>query len=406
MRTPEVAALLSSPKFIAYELARTFGFLAFQIQAVAVAWQVYATTNSALDLGYVGLALFLPRLLLSFLGGDLADRRSRSLLGGLGYIIIAFACLGLALATSSEHPASLSLIYALLVVIGIARAIGGPAGSAMLPQIVAATNLPQAIAISSGAWQLATIIGPSAGGFLFASIGAHKVHLWSALLFLLAGIVTILLRTPRPIDLPDNSMLDRLREGVRFVWIEKALLGALSLDLFAVLLGGAVALLPIYAKDILHVGPEGLGLLRSGPSIGAAVIAVWLTLVPIRHGAGRKMFLGVAVFGLATCVFALSTHFWLSMAALVVLGAADMISVVVRHSLVQLYTPDSMRGRVSAVNQVFIGASNELGEFESGLTAHWFGVVPAAVLGGVGTLVVAAIWWRRFPSLRQIDRLT
>jgi len=389
--------------FVLYWCARVAAMLAHQMVAVAVGWQVYALTDSALDLGFVGLAQFLPSFVLVLVVGQVADRFDRRRV--LQACMAAEACAALGLAIGSyTGRIDAHAIFALVMVVGAARAFQQPAMQALLPALVPRVLLSRAIATNSSAGQVAIIAGPALGGLIYA-LGPTAVYVVSVALFLVTGLTIHLIRFREPPPAPGKVTLDSVFAGIRFIRSRPAVLGAISLDLFAVLLGGATALLPIYARDILHTGPWGLGLLRSSAAIGALVMALWLMRRPIRRRAGRTMFAAVAVFGLGTLVFGVSRSFALSLCALVVLGAADMISVVVRQSLVQLQTPDAMRGRVSAVNALFIGTSNQLGEFESGVTAAWFGVVPSVVIGGLGTLLVVALWMRLFPGLASIDRL-
>jgi MFS family permease len=384
--------------------ARLAGVSAAQMLMVAVGWQVYELTSSAWDLGLVGLLQFLPALLLALPAGQLVDRWHRGrIVAGCMAVLVAVA-LVLALA-SQLGAASRALLLGLSVVLGAVRAFQVPATQALTPLLVPPAVLPRALAFSSGGLQLAVIGGPALGGLVYTA-GAPWVYGLCSALFLLAAGLALRIRLDHVPPRREPTSLATLLAGVRFVFGHKLVLGATSLDLFAVLLGGATALLPMFAKDVLHVGPQGLGLLRAAPAVGALLMSVWLARRPIRRRAGPKLLVAVAVFGAAQLVFGLSTLFWLSMAALAVSGAADMVSIVVRQTLVQLETPDAMRGRVSAVNGLFIGASNQLGEFESGATAAWLGPVGSVVLGGVGTLAIAALWWRLFPALARRDRLS
>jgi MFS family permease len=397
-----VAFVLRNRNLSFFVAARFCSAMATMMFSVAVGWQVYALTHSAFALGMVGLAQFLPAFLLSLPGGLAADRFDRRslLLASFGLVLlVGAALLGLAL-----HPSpSPYAIFAVVAFLGVARAFMAPANGSLLPFLVPHADFARAVAWNSTVFQVATIAGPALGGILYA-FGASVVYGTATGLLVLGFGFIASLRGGWHVPSPSTGW-HGLLEGVRFVFAKKAILGAVSLDLFAVLFGGATALLPIFARDILHVGPWGLGILRSSPAVGAALVALWLAHHPIPGRAGRRMFACVAIFGLATIGFALSRSFWLSLVALVTLGGADMVSVVVRGTLVQVSTPDVMRGRVSAVNSMFIGASNELGEFESGLTAAWLGTVPATVLGGLGTLAVVAVWWRCFPTLRRADRL-
>lgn len=400
MPDPSLRSLLAIADFRLYLSARFLIMIGMQMVNVAVGWQVYSLTGDPLHLGYVGLAQFLPALLLTLPAGHMADILDRKwlLLGGI--LVNMSASLGLLLLAVKGDPA-LWAIMTLLVLIGLGRSFVAPASQSVLPLLAPQEQFSRAVAVSSTSWQAAIILGPALGGLLYA-LGASVVYGVAASLLAVGAACVALMKT----NLKARAVgAEGVLDGVRFVLKNKDILGAISLDLFAVLLGGATALMPIFAKDILHVGPEGLGLLRAAPAIGATAMAAWVARNPIRNFAGRKMFAAVGVFGAATIVFGLSQHFWLSMAALVVLGASDIVSVIIRQTLVQLKTPDAMRGRVSAVNLIFITSSNELGEFESGFTAALFGAVPAVILGGLGTLGVAALWAWMFPTLRKVDRL-
>jgi MFS family permease len=397
--------------FNAFQAARTLAILGTQMQSVAIGWQIYAVTNRAMDLAWVGLAQFLPAVFFSLAGGHAADRfqRKRILIvcyGALAALSLVLHWIAQGHARAGEG-ARVGPIYAVLVCVGIARAFQGPANQAIVPTLVPAEHFGNAVAWGSSLWQTAMVLGPTAGGIAYAAFGgpAPVYALAAVCLAVSAGLVAWL-RPAAPRQREASASMASLLAGVRYVWQNQILLGAMSLDLFAVLLGGATALLPVYARDILHLGPWALGTLRSAPALGAAVTAVLLAVRPIERGAGVKMFAGVAVFGVATIVFGLSRSFGVSLVALLVVGAADMVSVFVRSALVQLATPDAMRGRVGAVNMVFIGASNELGEFESGVLAQGMGAVASVVLGGIGTLVVVAIWAWRFPDLRRVARIT
>ncbi|HEV8244617.1 MAG TPA: MFS transporter, partial [Polyangiaceae bacterium] len=374
-----------------------------QMQGVAVAWHVYALTRDPLALGYVGLAQFLPAVVLWLVTGQVADRFDRSRILSTCHIVLALCALGL-MGVSLSGVHSTAPIYAILVLVGGARAFGGPAAQALMPNLVPKSDLQNAIAWSSSTWQIAVVTGPALGGLLYAATSATAVY-GAQLLLELVSIGYFVSIATRSRGQAQVRSFGELVMGLRYVVREKLLLGAISLDLFAVLLGGAVALLPVFARDILHTGPSGLGLLRSAPAAGAGLTAIALAYRPIGRRAGPTMLACVFVFGLSTIGFGLSRHFALSLLALAVAGATDMVSVFVRQSLVQLNTPDAMRGRVAAVNLVFIGASNELGEFESGLTAAWLGSVPAVVLGGAGTCLVVLCWTLLFPELRRAERL-
>jgi MFS family permease len=378
--------------------------IATQVQSVAVGWQVYEISRSPMALGFVGLAEFVPMFLLVLPAGDITDRTDQRKVLSIALIVQAISA-ALLLFFNFTPLHSLTPFYAVLVLFGAARGFSAPSSQSLLPFIVPPERLPKSIAWSSSAFQTAVIAGPAIGGFLYA-FGPVAAYAVCFLCFLAGGIGTSILGGRRQSGpRSDANAIARVAEGVRFVRHRPVVLGAISLDLFAVLLGGAVALLPIYARDILHVGPIGLGVLRSATAVGAVTPAVALGRKPIERHTGTRMFGAVAVFGIATIVFGLSKNFYLSLAALAVLGASDMISVYVRSALVQFATPDAMRGRVSAVNMLFIGASNELGEFESGITAAWFGTVPSVVIGGLGTLAVVALWMWLFPPLRSVDRL-
>ncbi len=370
---------------------------------VAVGWQMYDLTGSAWDLGLVGLLQFLPAVPLALVAGHVIDRFHRARI--LAVCMAVQVGVALLLAGASHGGwAGRELLLALSVVLGAVRAFQMPSQQALTPSLVPQPLLPRALAFSSAGLQGAVIAGPALGGFIFVA-GATAVYASSAVLFMLAGALCLVIHYEHqpPPSLPVDWAT--LLAGVHFIWQRKTVLGAISLDLFAVLLGGATALLPMFAKDVLHVGPWGLGLLRGAPALGALLMSVALTRWPVRRRTGHTLLGAVAVYGASQLAFGLSTVFALSLAALALSGAADMVSVVIRQTLVQLETPDEMRGRVSAVNSVFIGASNQLGEFESGATAAWLGPVGSVVLGGVGTLMVAALWLRLFPTLAQRDEL-
>jgi MFS family permease len=389
--------------FAYYCASRFVSALAIQMQNVAVGWRVYDLTGDPLALGLVGLAGFLPAVCLALVTGHVADRFDRRSVLMTCYAVMTLTGLGL-LAHTLLHSGVVWPIFLLTFVYGSARAFANPAGQALLPNLVPVAQFRNAVAWNSSAWQTATIIGPALGGILYA-FGGTVVFATSALAYAATALLAAMIAHRGAAGGREKPSWGSLLAGILFIRSRPAILGAILLDLFAVLLGGATALLPIYARDILQVGPLGLGLLRSMPAAGAVAMALLLANRPLERHAGRRMLLAVAVFGLATIVFGLSSNLYLSLACLAVLGAADMISVYVRQTLVQLETPDAMRGRVAAVNAVFIGASNELGEFESGVLAAAVGAVPAVVLGGVGTIAVAALWARWFPSLRDRDRL-
>lgn len=388
--------------FAFYLSARLLGTIAVQMQNVAVGWQVYALTGDALNLGFIGLAQFAPFFLLVLVAGQVADQFNRRLIIIVCYAVELSCALILLLFTLGGFQ-SLWPVFASLALFGSARAFRMPTSQAILMNLVPLQNFGNAVAISSSTFHVAVIVGPTVGGILYL-FGPATVYGTAAGLFLLAMLLMTLTHVEQTPVAKETPNWNTLLEGLRFVWSRPVVLGAISLDLFAVLFGGATALLPAYASDILQVGPQGLGLLRTAPGAGAALISIVLAFQPMTRRVGYWMFGGVAIFGITTIVFGLSQNFWVSLLALFALGAADMISVYVRHLLVQIETPDAIRGRVSAVNAVFIGASNELGEFESGLTAAWFGLVPAVVIGGVATLLVTVAWMWRFPALRRMDR--
>jgi MFS family permease len=376
---------------------------ATQIMSVAVGWQVYDLTRNPLDLGIVGLVQFLPALLLVLVTGAVADRYNRRAIMSLCFTLEAMVCAGLLIFTWSGHPGVLPM-FVLLVFLGIARAFMGPAMQSLLPNLVPQADLSNAIAWNSSSWQIANITGPVIGGLLYG-VSSYAAYGIALILLVIGAILTAMIQKPMQRVSDQAKSMATLFAGFRYVWSEKVVLGAISLDLFAVLLGGAMALLPVYARDILHAGPWGLGLLRSGPGIGALLVAAWLTRHTIRDHAGAIMSIFVAGFGIFTTLFGASTLIWLSVLALAFAGACDMISVYVRETLIQLWTPDDVRGRVNAVNMVFIGASNELGEFRAGVSAALFGAVPAVIFGGIGTIAVALLWAIWFPSLRRIKHL-
>lgn len=389
--------------FRRYLVTRLSGTAANQMLMVALAWQMYDLTGRAFDLGMVGLLQFLPALLLTLPAGHLVDRTDRRRVLAAALVLQGVVALLLAWGTLRGW-AGRETIYVACVVLGVARALQLPSQQAMVPALVAGRDLPRALAASASMLKFAVIGGPVLGGFLYA---AGPAIVYALCLLLLAVSVAFLarirsLRTARP---PEEPALRSVLDGLAFIWNRKQVLGAISLDLFAVLMGGATALLPMYAKDVLSTGPWGLGILRAAPAVGALAVALALARWPIERRAGRSMLAMVAVYGVSTIVFGVSRDLALSVLALAAGGGADMVSVVIRHSLVQLDTPDEMRGRVSAVSSVFIGASNELGEFRAGTVAEWIGPVAATVVGGVGTLVVVACWMRLFPSLLRRDRL-
>ncbi|MBI3855618.1 MAG: MFS transporter [Planctomycetes bacterium] len=390
-------------EFTLYQAARVLLIMAGQFVILALQWQVLRLTNDPFHLGMIGFAQFLPNFIFSLPAGHVADRLNRR--GIIMVCALANAAAAGLLAWEALAPRpSLVVIYAACGALGLIRAFSAPAGHAFLPALVPASILPTAIVLHLSVFQLSTVIGPAAGGFLYGQNSPERVYATAAVLFVLAFLLFALLRA-RPLPSPTDEPFERaFTAGVRYVWNDKRLLGALSLDLFAVLLGGATALLPVLAQKTFASGPHVLGILRSAPAVGAGLMALAITLRPLRERIGAWLFGGVAVFGLATIGFGLSTNFPLTVALLVISGAADMLSVTVRHTLIQVATPDAMRGRVSAVSMVFINTSNELGEAESGLTAKWWGASRAIVIGGVGTVAVVLAWMGLFPALRKADR--
>jgi MFS family permease len=378
---------------------------ALEMQSVAVGWQIYELTRRPLDLGYVGLAQFIPVVALFLVAGHVVDRFNRkSVL--LACTLGMASCSALLTAIAKLAPQAVHPIYAVLFLLGVVRVFNGPAGRALLPQLVPDEVFSNAVAWNATTFQAATILGPALGGVFYAAFrGPSGVYVISLVVCLLAA-GTLARLNIRPANRRAEELTARtVSAGLRYIWRHKIVLGSISLDLFAVLLGGSVALLPVFAREILNTGPWGLGVLRSAPGIGALVMAVALAYRPLRRRVGKTMLVCVAGFGLFTILFGISRSMVLSLIALLFVGATDMVSVVVRGILVQVATPDEVRGRVNAVDMIFIGASNELGEFESGLTAHWFGTVPAVLVGGAGTLLVVAVWAWMFPELREADQL-
>jgi MFS family permease len=399
---PRYAAFRHSA-FLRFWAARFLATFSTQIVSVAVGWQVYDLTRDPFDLGLVGIVQFLPALLLVLVTGAASDRFGRRLIMGLSTGVEALCALVLLLFTL-RGLTGVGPIFAVLAVFGVARAFLGPAAASLVANLVPKQDFANAVAWNSSAWQTATIVGPVAGGLLYG-LSAEMAYGTAAFLMAAATLLTFSIAKPAQRDAADKPSLETMFAGFRYIWREKVVLGAISLDLFAVLLSGAVALLPVYARDILELGPWGLGLLRAAPGIGALAVAVWLTGHPIRDHAGIVMFAFVALFGVFTVVFGVSTVPWLSIFALAMLGATDMVSVYIRETLIQLWTPDEVRGRVNAVNMVFVGASNELGEFRAGIMAALIGTVPAVVFGGVGAVAVAGLWAVLFPELRKIRHL-
>lgn len=403
MKTSAGWAVLQHHDFRSYLIARFLGTFAMMMVGVAVGWQVYDLTKDPMALGIVGLVQFLPAFLLTLPGGLAADRFDRRKVLLFGFVLELIVALSLLGVTLVERP-PVTFIFCVLTLVGVGRAFLSPASQSLVPFLVPTEDFSSAVAWASSAFQAASIAGPAVGGILYA-FGPVWVYGPAAIFILASSILISRLRVKLVVHSPSSTGLAALFSGVRFVFDRKIVLGAISLDLFAVLFGGATALLPVYASDILKIGPWGLGILRSAPAIGAATMAVWIAHHPIREKAGKRLFLCVALFGFFTIVFGLSHSFWLSLVSLVMIGATDMVSVVIRQTLVQMATPDEMRGRVSAVNMLFIGASNELGEFESGVTAAWFGPVRAVVIGGLGTLSVVGLWSWLFPQLRKMDKV-
>lgn len=392
--------------FTLFTVARFFLVAALEMQSVAVGWQVYEITRRPLDLGLVGLAQFLPVIFFFLPAGHAADVFNRNRLVMLCYVGFA-ACYALLFEIAHLRMHDVRPIYAVLVLLGIVRAFNAPAARALLPMLVPVEVFPNAVAWNATVFQGATILGPALGGVLYAALGGPAGVYGIAVVVTVIAIIAVLrVRLTEPERQHEEVNMRSVLAGLHYIWTHKIILGSISLDLFAVLLGGAVALLPVYAREILRTGPWGLGLLRAAPGIGAAVMAILLAYRPLRTRVGKIMLFCVAGFGAFTIVFGVSHSLTLSMISLVLVGASDMVSVVVRATLVQIATPDAVRGRVNAVDMIFIGASNELGQFESGLTAHWFGPVPAVIIGGAGTLIVVALWAWLFPELRNASRLT
>jgi MFS family permease len=372
---------------------------AVQIMSVSIAWHIYDVTGNVLLLGLVGLSLFLPALLLILVTGLTADRFNRrgimavclgvELLCALGFLVFVN------IQTHEIWP-----IFGILILLGVARAFWGPAAQSLAPNLVPSEALSNAITVNASAWQIASIMGPAAGGLLYG-VSPGVAFGTSAMLLLIAGVCVLLIPRPAQRESHQARSLETIFGGFRYIFSNKVVLGAISLDMFAVLMGGAVALLPVYTKDILHAGPQELGLLRAAPGIGAIAMGLYLTRFPIRDHAGKLLFLFVGLFGAFTVIFGLSTTVWISIPALALVGASDMVSVTIRETIMQLWTPEEVRGRVNAVNSVFIGASNELGEFRAGTVAHFIGPVPAVAIGGFGAIAVAVIWSIIFPGLRQ-----
>lgn len=396
-------AAFQHKSFARYWFARVLATTATQIVSVSVGWQIYDLTRNPLDLGLVGIIQFTPALLLVLVTGAVADRFGRRLIMGLS-ILTEGLCVVALLAFTIHGLTSVLPIFGMLLIFGIARAFFGPAGASLIANLVPVKDFPNAVAWNSTAQQAATICGPVAGGLLYG-ISAEAAYGTAVIFFALAAVCCFAIPKPNQRSSTEKRSVEMLLGGFRYIWREKVVLGAISLDLFAVLLGGAVALLPVFARDILDLGPWALGMLRSAPGIGALAVSVWLAGNPLRDNAGVVMLGCVVLFGIFTILFGASTVAWLSILALIGLGAVDMVSVYVRQTLIQLWTPDDLRGRVSAVNQVFIGASNELGEFRAGTMAALIGAAPAVIVGGIGAIAIAGTWAWLFPELRQVRHL-
>jgi MFS family permease len=394
------AALLRHPPFAFLWSSRALANVGFHMLGVAVGWQLYALTGSALDLGLVGLVQFVPMILLTLIVGQVADRYDRRLIATVCQIVKAAAAATLALGALGGWQSKASIL-AVMSLVGTARAFENPAMTALVPEVVPRRLIARGMAWVVSANQTAQIVGPALGGFLYA-LGPAAAYSTTCALFCLAGVFAMVIRSRRTAREREPITLETVFSGIAFIRSRPLLLAMMSLDLFAVLLGGATALLPIYARDILGTGPGGLGLLRSAPAVGALLTSVFLAHHALERRLGRVLFRAVVVFGVATVVFGVSTHFVLSLVALCILGAADVVSAIIRVSLVQIRTPDAMRGRVSAVHSLFTGTSNQLGAFESGLTAALFGTVPSVLIGGIGTIAVAALWMVLFPQLRRL----
>ena len=404
--TTDARAAFRYPAFLKFQAARFFIVVATEMQAVAVGWQVYEITKRPLDLGLVGLAQFLPGIVLFLVSGHVADRFNRRNL--LILCDVGFAtCFALLLAITLRGSVSIAAVFAVLVLLGVVRSFNGPVSRAMLPHLVPPEHFAGSVAWASSIFQAATILGPILGGLVYAfARGPVAVYVCAALAAGVAIALTLQLPAQEKERARPAANLSTVFEGFRYIWREKLILGAISLDLFAVLLGGAVALLPVYAREILNAGPWALGILRSAPGVGAGIMAIAIAHRPLKNRAGATMLWCVAGFGLCTVIFGVSRSFAISLVALFLVGATDMVSVIVRATLIQVKTPDEMRGRVNAVDMIFIGASNELGQFESGITAQWFGAVPAVILGGIGAIVVTGLWAWMFPQLRKVNELT
>ena len=408
VRQPAAAGrvALRYPNFRLFQMARLFVVVGLEMQSVAVGWHVYELTREPLALGFVGLAQFLPGMILFLVSGHAADRINRRKLLVFCYAAFA-ACSGLLLWATQYRGESVRTIYIILVLIGIVRSFSGPASRAILPLLVLEEHFPNAVAWTATAYQAGTLLGPALGGLVYALfLGPSAVYAAAAITAVVGSALTLRMITRPQAAFEEEIGSQTVFAGLRYIFRQKLILGSISLDLFAVLFGGAVALLPVYAREILHTGPWGLGLLRSAPAVGALAMAVLLAYRPLRGRVGMTLLWCVAGFGVFTILFGISHSLVFSLVALLMVGACDMVSIIIRNTLVQMATPDQMRGRVTAVEMIFIGASNELGEFESGVTAHWFGTVPAVILGGIGSLLVTGLWAYAFPDLRRADRFT
>ncbi len=397
-------SLLKQPIFAKFWMARILSSTSFQMLSVAIGWQMYALTNDAFSLGLVGLFQFIPMVLLTLFVGQAADRFDRRRIVYLSLIIEGMTAGFLLLGNIGGWLGREQILMA-AAVIGACRAFEGPTSSALLPQLVSKSILPQAISMNTTGIQTALILGPTIGGLLFA-LGAVSVYITAAIALFVSALLTYLIHVERTSK--ENSEPVTMRSlflGLEFVFRRPVILGTISLDLFVVLLGGATALMPIFAQDILHAGPWGLGLMRTAPAVGALIVSMIMAYFPLKKAVGLKLFAALAVFGLATMLFAVSTNLIVSLIALAFVGGSDVISMVIRSSLVQLQTPDELRGRVNAVNSLFVGTSSQLGEFESGMLASFTGAAPAAFIGGVGTLAVAGLWMYLFPSIRKLQTL-
>ncbi|MCQ6282504.1 MFS transporter [Bacillus sp. EB600] len=398
-------SLFKQPSFAKFWVSRILSSTSFQMLSVAIGWQMYALTHDAFSLGLVGLAQFIPMVLLTFIVGQIADRFDRRRIVFLCLLIESLTA-ALLLIGSLGGWLGREQILLLAAILGACRAFEGPTSSSLLPQLVQKKILQQAISVSTTAGQTAQILGPALGGLLY-SIGPASVYSTAMIALLIAALLIFLIRSEwTTIRRNEPVTLRSFFLGLEFVWRHPIILGTISLDLFAVLLGGATALLPIFAQDILHTGPWGFGLMRTAPAVGALLVSMIMAYIPLKNAVGLKLFAALAVFGLATIMFALSTNLLLSLFSLLLIGGSDVISVVIRSSLVQLQTPDEMRGRVNAVNSLFIGTSNQLGEFESGMLAGFIGAVPAVFIGGLGTVAVAGLWMYLFPAIRKLKSLS